>query len=392
MRHPRPSASSAGKKIAWPLVAARLAARIPHEALHPGALETAWQHVVRERKKRAPHPTRWAVAYSGGADSLALLLLLWAHGEGRWGRDLVALHFNHRLRGRAADADEKFCARVCAALGVKFVAGRWRAARKDASEAEARAARMEFFGRELTRRKIRLLWLGHQQDDIAETMLMRLARGSGTPGLAAPRPAQPMPGGRLHLRPLLAFKKSEITAALRAAGAVWREDATNAGDDFFRNRVRRSVVPAWRRAAAGRDALAGAALSRALLEEDDAALEAWADAVVARGGDGFPAGARTGGALDDGRKPEGRSKTAPLQGRRAAGKPPVLDLVALAGVPRAVVRRVLHRWLLAVPDAGDLSRQGFEQLLALVGRGAATRFSLGRRGFVVIRRGRLAYE
>jgi tRNA(Ile)-lysidine synthase len=385
----------------WPLVAARLAARFPHETLHSGALETAWQFVVAEKKNRAPHPTRWAVAFSGGADSLALLLLLWAHGEGRWGRDLVALHFNHRLRGRAADADEKFCAQVCAALGVKFVAGRWRIgrvlpptrlagggkARPVVSEAEARAARMEFFARELTRRKIRLLWLGHQQDDIAETMLMRLARGSGTAGLAAPRPAQPMPGGRLHLRPLLALKKPEIIAALRAAGAVWREDATNAGDDFFRNRVRRAVVPAWRRAAAGRDALAGAALSRALLEEDDAALEAWTDAVLSRGGDGFPL------AFDGDKTRKGRSKSAPTHGRDArATSAATLDLAALAGLPRAVVRRVLHRWLLAVPDTGDLSRQGFEQLLALVECGAATRFSLGRSGFAVIRRGRLAYE
>lgn len=369
------ASSAQTKSPDWPLVAARLAARFPHEALHPGALETAWQHVVGERKKRALHPTRWAVAFSGGADSLALLLLLWAHGEGRWGRDLVALHFNHRLRARAADADERFCGRVCAALGVKFVAGRWKAARKGASEAEARAARMAFFARELGRRKIRLLWFGHQQDDIAETMLMRLARGSGTAGLAAPRPAQAMPGGRLHLRPLLAFKKTEVTAALRAAGAVWREDATNAGTDYFRNRVRRSVVPAWRRSAAGRDALAGAALSRALLEEDDAAMEAWADAVVARGGTGL-AVART-----DGGKARGRGRVAPS-----------LDLAALAGVPRAVVRRVLHRWLLALPDTGDLSRQGFEQLLALVERGAATRFSLGKAGFALIQRGRLAYE
>ncbi len=362
------------KSSDWPLVAARLATRFPHEALHPGAMETAWADVEQERKKGARRPTHWAVAFSGGADSLALVLLLWAHGEGRWGRDFVALHFNHGLRGRAADADEKFCAQVCAALGVRFVAGRWRTARKGASEAEARAARFEFFGREMARWKIRLLWLGHQQDDIAESMIMRLARGSGSAGLAAPRPAQPMPGGRLHVRPLLAFKKTEITAALRASGAVWREDATNAGDDFFRNRVRRSVLPAWRRAA-GRDALAGAALSRALLEEDDAALEAWTDKL-------FGVGAQTCCALAGGRKRKGRSKPAPLE----------LGLAALSGVPRAVVRRVLRRWLLSLPDSGDLSRQGFEVLLAAVERGAATRFSLGRSGFAVIRRGRLLWE
>ena len=89
----------------------------------------------------------------------------------------------------------------------------------------------------MKQRKIRLLWLGHQQDDIAETMLMRLARGSGSAGLAAPRPRQAMSDGRFHLRPLLTLKKAKIVAALRAAGASWREDATNARGDFFRNRI-----------------------------------------------------------------------------------------------------------------------------------------------------------
>ncbi len=323
----------------------------------------------------------WAVALSGGADSLALLLLLWAHGPGRWGRKFVALHFNHRLRGRAADADEKFCVGVCAALGVRIVAGRWRGNHQGASEAEARAARFAWMERAQKRRRTPVLWLGHQQDDIAESLFMRLARGSGTAGLAAPRPAQPMPGGRWHLRPLLAFKKLEIVAALRAAGATWREDASNTGEDFFRNRIRRSVLPAWRRAAAGRDALAGAALARERLEEDDMALEAWVDNICGKMGDREPG-------LVARATPKGRSKTSPRHGRA----PVTLNLVALAGVPRAVVRRALHRWLLVQPDTGDLARQGFEQLLAAVERGSATRFSLGRAGFAVIRRGQLVYE
>ena len=342
-------------KIDWPAVATAFTARISHGALHPGAMLTAHADFLREKKKGARRPSRWAVAFSGGADSLALLLLFWAEGPGRWGRDFVALHFNHRLRGRAADADEKFCAQVCAALGVMFVAGRWRGSHPGASEAEARAARFKFFEREMTRRKIRLLWLGHQQDDIAETMLMRLARGSGTAGLAAPRPAQAMPGGRWHLRPLLTLKKAEIVAALRTAGATWREDETNAQGDFFRNRIRRGVLPAWERAAQ-RDALAGAALARELLEEDDTALEAWLGQIQPLAADGS------------------------------------LHLKKLAGQPRALVRRALHRWLLAQPRAGDLARQGFVALLAAVERGTATRHSLGREGFAVIRSGVLRFE
>jgi len=76
---------------------------------------------------------------SGGADSLALLLLLWAHWPERRAR-LVALHFNHRLRGAAADADERFCRRVCRSLGIRLQVGRWKNRRLEASEAEARAA------------------------------------------------------------------------------------------------------------------------------------------------------------------------------------------------------------------------------------------------------------
>lgn len=335
--------------------------RIDHGDLHPAAMLRALaEH--RQETRRGGTPSRWAVAFSGGADSLALLLLLWAEGPGRWGRDFVVLHFNHRLRGRAADADERFCRRVCAGLGVRFVSARWNSRRRTrpagrravVSEAESRAARHAFFAREMKRRGCRLLWLAHQQDDIAETMLMRLARGSGTAGLAAPRPVQAMADGRLHLRPLLTLKKAEMTAALRRAGATWREDASNAGQDHFRNRIRRSVVPAWQKAA-GRDAVAGAALARDLLEEDDAALEAWLDRL----------------------KPVKRGQ---------------LDLATLAGNPVAIARRALHRWLRAVRPETDLSRQGFEVLLAAVRRGTATRFSLGRSGFAVVRNGKLAFR
>lgn len=302
-------------------------------------------------KRREGRPARWALAFSGGADSLALLLVLWAEAPGRWGRNFVVLHFNHRLRGRESANDARFCQAVCKALGVTCVVGEWREARQGASEAEARAARHAFFAREMKRRRSQLLWLAHQQDDIAETMLMRLARGSGVGGLTAPRPVQVFADGRIFLRPLLTLKKAELIAALKEAGAVWRNDASNQGHAYLRNRIRHRVVPAWRKAVA-RDALAGAALARELLEEDDAALEAWLN------------------------------QLAPL-------KRGVLDVKTLHGLPRAVVRRALHRWLLAVRPDTDLSRQGFELLLAAVVRGLPTRFSLGCTDFAVIRQGKL---
>jgi len=333
-----------GKSVGeWPARATRVGASLPPARLHP-----AVRRWIETSRRRGP----WGVAFSGGADSLALLLLVRAHWPER---DIVALHFNHRLRGRESEGDEKFCRSVCAGLGVRLRVGRWRGDHRGASEAEARAARHGFFAREMKRLRSRVLWLAHQQDDIAETMLMRLARGSGTGGLAAPRPVHLTGDGRVHLRPLLTLKKAELLAGLRRAGAIWREDSSNARDDHFRNRVRRIVLPAWAKAA-GRDALAGAALARERLEEDDLALELWLEALA----------------------PLGRDRQ--------------LDLRLLAGVPRAITRRALHRWLLVQRQPSDLSRRGFEMLLAAVERGGSTRFSLGPGGFAVIRRGRLAFQ
>lgn len=330
----------------WQARGRRLAVLLPRECLHPAAL--AWAD-----GRTAAANGRWAAAFSGGADSLALLLLLWAHWPGRRAR-LVALHFNHRLRGPAADADERFCRRVCRNLGVRLYAGRWKNRRQGASEEEAREARFAFFDRTLRRIGARALWLGHQQDDIAETMLMRLARGSGTAGLATPRPVQRI-GDQFRLRPLLTVRKQEVVARLRESGIPWREDLTNAGRTYFRNRIRHQVLPVWWKAAE-RDVVAGAALARERLEEDDSALEAW------------------------------------LEELRPWKRGSMLDLAVLRNRPRALARRALHRWLLAQPLAGELSRQGFEDLLTAVVAGQRTRRSLGSNGFAVIRNGVLCFE
>jgi len=124
---------------------------------------------------------------------------------------------------------------------------------------------------------------------------------------------------------------------------------------FFRNRIRRDVLPAWAEAAQ-RDALSGAARSRMLLEEDDLALEAW---------------------LDE------------LEPVTAAGH---LALGPLMGKPRALIRRALHRWLLAEPRAGRISSQAFEVLLNAVITAKPTRHSLGRTGFAVINDDRLRFQ
>lgn len=354
------------RRIDWPGVASQLAVRIPVESFHPSVRQWA---DGRRAASRAP----WTLAVSGGADSVALALLVWAHWPARRGEGIQLVHFDHALRGVRSRADARFVAALARGLGVPFLAERWnrrstpvanagtpgRARRhavdpRPVSEAAAREARFAFFGRTMEAVGSRALWLGHHQDDVAESMLMRLARGSGASGLCAPRAVHEV-NGRVHLRPLLPWRKDEIVEALLAAGGRWCQDETNTQNVYLRNRIRRSVLPAWRKACAPREALAGAALSRELLEEDDAALECWLD------------------------------ELRPIRGR-------TLDLRALAEKPRALFRRALQRWRLMVgPLAGDLSRQGFEALLAAAQAGRPTRLSVGR-GFAVIRDFRLKFE
>jgi tRNA(Ile)-lysidine synthase len=124
---------------------------------------------------------------------------------------------------------------------------------------------------------------------------------------------------------------------------------------YFRNRIRHQVLPAWQKAAE-RDVLAGVALARERLEEDDSALDAWVAEL------------------------------------RPWGRGGVLNVAIFQNRPRALVRRALHRWLLAQPLAGDLSRQGFENLLDAVVAGRSTRRSLGLNGFASIKNGRLRFE
>lgn len=317
-----------------------LPALFPRSALQLAVVTTA---------DARPRDESWCVAFSGGADSLALLLLVWAHWPERRAK-LTALHFNHCLRGEASDGDESFCRDVCAQLGVTFSSARWSTPPEHHGEAEAREARQAFFAREMAARGACVLWTGHQKDDIAETQLMRLARGAGPAGLAAPRPVSVKDDGRVYLRPLLTLSKGEIMAALSSAGVMWREDATNSTREYFRTRVRYEVLPRWQDAACN-SVLGGAALSRELCEEDDVALEAW------------------------------------LAELNISATETMVDLQLLRGKPRALWRRALRRW----SPVGAMSRAGFEELLVLCESGGVGRVSL-HEGFAVVKEAVVRWE
>jgi tRNA(Ile)-lysidine synthetase-like protein len=179
---------------------------------------------------------RPAVGLSGGADSVVL-----AEALDRLGARPVVLHFNHRWRGRTAEADARWVLAWARARKLKAVMGR--AARAGRTgEGEAREARWKFFEKAVKAAKVRELWLAHQGDDQAETVLMQLLRGAGPEGLAGMGESAER-GTWKVVRPLLGFSREELRQAAREAGLRWREDSTNRDEKSWRVRVRRKVFP-----------------------------------------------------------------------------------------------------------------------------------------------------
>jgi tRNA(Ile)-lysidine synthase len=157
------------------------------------------------------------------------------------GIELVAAHINHGLRGADADADEACAAAAAAALAVPFVRaalGR-RLANAANLEARARALRYAALHRLARANRCDRIATGHTRDDQAETLLMRLIRGSGGRGLAGIRPRR-RDG---VIRPLLDCRRADVARAARAAGLAVREDASNADPRFLRTHVRQRVLP-----------------------------------------------------------------------------------------------------------------------------------------------------
>lgn len=196
---------------------------------------------IRARRLLAPGQ-RVIVAVSGGADSVALLLAL-KDAATRLRIHIDAAHFDHRLRGADSDADAAFVADVADRLGVPFHPGRAAAPLSGpAIEARARRERYAFLDGLAARLGAERIATAHTADDQAETVLMRLLRGSGADGLQAIRFRR----GRI-VRPLLECTRADVLAHLSAAQQAFREDASNADRRFLRNRVRHDVLPALAR-------------------------------------------------------------------------------------------------------------------------------------------------
>jgi tRNA(Ile)-lysidine synthase len=225
---------------------------------------------------------RAGIAVSGGADSVALLRLMLELRD-ELGIVLSVVHLNHKLRGVDSDEDEQFVRELAEAYGLEFISESrdvkaYAAKKKLSVEAAARVTRYEFF-RCALQSSLNRIATAHTLDDQAETVLLKLARGAGTRGLAGIYPkvgistkavshqpsavskkvvshqpsalrkseARPLPGpaakAQTIIRPLLRSPRSQLREYLAQISQTWREDASNQDLRHTRNRVRQEILP-----------------------------------------------------------------------------------------------------------------------------------------------------
>jgi len=204
-------------------------------------LATRIAETIREQQLFNPGDTL-IIGLSGGADSCALLDLLATLPA--FPLRLIAAHLNHSLRGPDSDADEQFCRDLAARYRIPFESHRVDvksvADKKSLNLEDAgRRARIAFFDELHDRWQAAAVVLAHHADDQAETVLMRLLRGSGMSGLSG----MPWRNGRGYVRPLLEITRNEIEAYLLERRLSWREDGSNLDTAFLRNRIRHKLLP-----------------------------------------------------------------------------------------------------------------------------------------------------
>ncbi len=264
---------------------------------------------------------------SGGPDSVALLRAL----VGLGGKPVV-LHVEHGVRGTASLEDAAFVRGLCERLGVRFEVRRLGLEAGANFQERARTARYRVSEEVADSLGLETVVTGHTADDVAETILMNLARGAGLRGLAGIPPVR----GRFA-RPLIRQTRNEVLAYLEKLSQPYRTDESNLTGKYARNRVRREVLPVLEDMYPG--AARNMARSAALLREDLEALESLAAGVVFR----------RGGEM-------------------------VIDQAGLSGVPCAVRRHAVRRaYAELVPGAPAPDAALVEAVLGLLGGGEGTR-------------------
>lgn len=313
---------------------------------------------------------RVIIAVSGGADSMSLLL---AFDElvstRRLSFPVTVAHLDHGLRGMNGKGDAHWVAEQAARLGYEAVlgcvdVGAHAAEGKDNLEQAARRARYRFLSEVARERGARFVLLGHTLDDQAETVLLRLLRGSSAEGLGGMEPLRLLEtDSQITLaRPLLRWaRRADTEAYCERSGIAARVDAMNTDQTFMRVRVRHELIPLL--TTFNPRAVEALVRTAELLREDSAALELQAAEVLEKASD-----------------------------QPASDGAPPLRVCVLARAPAAVRRRALRRWI--ANGRGHLRRIERVHLLAietLLGGGRGGRVAELPGGHLVQRRGTRLY-
>src|SRR5947209_15085070 len=349
--------------------------------MYYGAVQTLAQRVMRyiRRHKLLNPGDRVGVAVSGGADSVALLRLL-LELRTELGVVLSVVHFNHKLRGLEADADEQFVADLASRNKLEFRCESGdvtacAAAKRLSVETAAREMRYGFFNQLLAEGRVNRVVTAHTLDDQAEAVLLRVVRGAGTRGLAGIYPQLSVSSSQFSvdrqssvagrqvcgsiIRPLLRVRRKELEAYLFAEGQRWREDSSNRDLRHARNRVRHGILPRLERNLnpAVREILAETAeIARA--EE-----EYW--------------NAEVGRILE-------------AAGRRLRDTGPTVGLRSFAGLPLALQRRLARA---AAENFGlRLEFRHVEEILELISNGCPGKAALPDGWMASIDKGELKFE
>ena len=273
---------------------------------------------------------RLLIACSGGADSVFLLHVLLAYAAAK-PTHLVLAHYNHAWRS-VADKDCQFVSALAEKWKLPFVTEKNKlAGSRQFSETLARELRIDFLRRVARAHQCTWIAFGHQKNDILESQLLRLSRGVGIDGMAAPRAVHEYQAHPDHLRPLLGLKAVMIRSMLKTAGIRWREDSSNKDNSIQRNALRNRVLPEMI-AVMDRDLLAGAANSRERFQEDAEALESWAAQIY----------------------------------KRVKMTQCSINLLPLRLVPIAIMRRCLYLWLSEHLEVKKLRRVTVETIIEAI--------------------------
>ena len=215
------------------------------------------------------------LGFSGGADSVMLLLFLLKYRSEVGDFPIVAVHINHKIRGEEANEDENFSRNFCESLHVPFISRAYdvpkiAATRGLGLEEAARDLRYSVFREIFKDKNYTSISVAHNATDNLETIILNMMRGAGTLGLSGISPVRDS-----IVRPLIYSSKSDISSALSEAGIAYKVDSTNLSTDYSRNYVRQEIIPLFKRLNPDPEAMATRMSHN--LRDDNAFIDSYAE-------------------------------------------------------------------------------------------------------------------